>query len=112
MDYLDVSFDNGCKITRFEPANISDLDMGYIQQLLNRRDDGKESAKSLLESQISKHFFYELNNSLYNEKHQLDDKFTYDWLDNNKSKNLQIEYQILPTGVDLEKAGLSFTFVT
>ncbi len=36
----------------------------------------------------------------------------YEWVDINKNKTLSIEYQVLPTGVDLEKAGLSFTFVT
>lgn len=86
--------------------------MGYIKQLLNKRDDNKDTAKSLLMNEIDKRFLYELNNSLYNEKHQMDEKFVYDWRDSSKNKTVSIEYQVLPTGVDLEKDGLSFTFVT
>ena len=40
--------------------------MGYIKELLNKRDDGKDTAKSLLEAEIDKRFLSELNNSLYN----------------------------------------------
>ena len=36
----------------------------------------------------------------------------YEWVDTGKNKSLSVEYQALPTGVDLEKDGLSFTFVT
>lgn len=64
----------------------------------------------LLAEEINKRYFYYLNNSLYSERHQLDDHFTYEW--KGPGKNLKINYQVLPTGVDLEKDGLSFTFVT
>jgi hypothetical protein len=40
-DYMNVTFDTECKIIRYDPGNTSDLDMGYINQLLNNRDDGK-----------------------------------------------------------------------
>lgn len=80
--------------------------------MLNQRSDKKETVKDLLATEINKKYFYELNNSLYNERHQLDDKFFYNWTDQTKNKTLNIEYQVIPTGVDIEKQGLSFTYVT
>ena len=66
LDYFNVTFDVDCKITRYDPGNTSDLDMGYIKQLLNNRDDGRETVRSSLNAEIDKRFFTELNNSLYN----------------------------------------------
>lgn len=53
--------------------------MGYIKQLLNQRDDNKTTIKDVLAKEINDRYFRELNNSLYDERHQLDERFWYNW---------------------------------
>lgn len=60
-----------------------------------------------------KYYESNLKNSLHDEKQPLIDHFEYNWTDPIPSKgNLSIPYTILPTGYDLDKTGLIYTFVS
>jgi len=36
----------------------------------------------------------------------------YNWVSSKAGKSLSVNYQIVPTGVDIEKDGFTYTFVT
>lgn len=62
-----------------------------------------------LQEQIDKNFHYFLNQSLNEEKRKIDSHYAYSWVGD--KGNLTINYELEPKDVDIEREGITFTFL-
>lgn len=63
-------------------------------------------------AEAMKYYQKDLNASLYDERFPITNHSEYTWSDSTKTKNITINYTMLPTGSHLSPSGLSLNFVT
>ena len=110
-EVYNVTFNPNINLTRVDADSfVQDIDLVSLSKMMNSLDD-KTDLKTFLGLHINDNYKSILNKSLHDEKYFPDPYNVYIWQDPYNSRgNLTFNYSTHPTGVKLDRTGITLTY--
>lgn len=110
IDASQVTWSEGevYKLTRVDPATVTDEDKAAITRLLNNIVN-VTTVRLLVEQELDKSFRYYLNNSLHDQHQPIDNHFDYIWKRSGKP-DVTVPFTRRAIAIDLEPNGLNLRY--